>query len=401
MINSIFNFKINTQPNFKTQDKKNNFLAASLNGSNLAPLKKDTISFGLNISKQAKTNNHINFGSNSSLNTALLQAWDTREVCQNVYNNALVAMDDLKKSLKESLSTLMATPQKPHGIIDTVETRVKPPESIREKSVSEFEAALTNDLNGIFDPRTERGIKKGCGDLIGARVVLRQTDLDKTAKIVDNLIELVKKGKLNITKIENYVCKDGAKECSYLRHQDLKRLLDIVNANKKPGEKPAELETKTKKSGYTAVHLDLNLSNPDYKVKNDGFSGELQIIGYDVSQLKEVEDFCYKLKLGKQIKNGNPAYAAFSDYFLRNMEKGKEKYPNLDKDFCEYTAKAYLHQRKKEPYHFSNKNRKNRDTSLPSINDCNMQEKIPPELDYNKLGRIKTQCDKLDYIIKN
>ena len=44
-----------------------------------------------------------------------------------------------------------------------------------------------------------------------------------------------------------------------------------------------------------ALHLDIDLADYEYKAKNNGYKGEIQIVGQDISRLKEVEDFPFSL----------------------------------------------------------------------------------------------------------
>ena len=90
-------------------------------------------------------------------------------------------------------------------------------------------------------------------------------------------------------------------------------------------------------------------------------SGQDDDMGKELS--KDVEDFCYKLKDHKGIRSGNIAYAPFATYFSELLHS--DKYPNVEKNFTEYTRKAFLYQRKKEPV--SQFHRKRKDNSLPTL----------------------------------
>ena len=69
------------------------------------------------------------------------------------------------------------------------------------------------------------------------------------------------------------------------------------------------------------------------------------------------------------------------------------KYPHLEEKFVEYTLKAYLLQRKKEPV--GTAHRKKKDNNLPTLADCGMEGKLPQGLDFNILASIKYHCDKI------
>ncbi len=336
----------------------------------------------------------VSFTSSKKLNRSLLEAFDNKEACIDVHKNADVAEADLKKTLKNSLDDLIATEENPTGPISTITTRIKTPNSIREKVASELSHAITsNDQTGVFNPNSRTNIKKVCGDIVGARIILGNQEQKQTGKIIDELIDLVLNGELNIEGIASYRPEKLDPKWEYFEKDDLKRLVDAVNENRKiKGKTPIELKEEAKKTGYMALHLDIDLADYEYKAKNNGYKGEIQIVGQDISRLKEVEDFCYKIRFDKDIKSGHVAYAPFTKYFTKHI--GDEKFPKLADDFVEYTKRAYMFQRKKEPDGIFDK-RKKRDISLPTIEQCHMSGKIPPELDFNVLSKIKYHCDKL------
>ena len=342
--------------------------------SNLAPLSKDTVSFT----------------SSEKLNRSLLEAFDNLDVCKTVYNNADVPSEYLKRVLKESLIPYIVSDRNPDAPIQRISTRVKTPDSIREKAASRLGSAITSDLKKVFNPSNEDDIKKVCSDIIGARVILRRPDSDKTTRIIDVLIKEVRAGRLNITKIENYKPVGIPEKWEYFKTKDLERLCEAVN-ERRFGLPKIKVIQRSKETGYMALHLDIDLSNPEFKSKNNGYKGEIQIVGYDVANLKDVEDFCYKLKSNKDIKSGHVAYKPFSDYFLKLLRSNE--YPHLEEKFVEYTLKAYLFQRKKEPV--GTAHRKKKDNNLPTLADCGMEGKLPQGLDFNILASIKYHCDKI------
>ncbi len=337
---------------------------------NLSPLVRDTVSFT----------------ASEKLNRSLLEAFDNRETCAFVYENADVPSEYLKKALRESLTLYMVSEKNPDAPIQRISTRVKSPDSIREKAAGKLGSAIKSKK--VFDPENPEDIKRVCSDIIGARVILRQSDSNKTKEIIDALIKEVKAGKLNITKIENYKPSDLPEKWEYFKIEDLQRLCKAVN-EMRVGLPPIEVSQRSKETGYMALHLDVDLSNPEFKAKNNGYKGEIQIVGYDVANLKEVEDFCYKLKDNKDIKSGHVAYKPFSDYFVKLLRSN----PKIEDRFIEYTLKAYLYQRKKEPV--DNSHRKKKDNKLPTLQECGMEGKLPKGLDFNILSSIKYYCDKI------
>ncbi len=370
---------INTSTNiFRTKENTSTSpFVPSAKSKILSPLTQDTVSFS----------------GSTALNHSLLEAFDNYNVCRDISQNAEPAETYLKKTLKNALSEFVESDTN-NGVILPVVSRVKTPDSIREKVASELENIILKEPYKAFSPNDIEAVKKVCGDIIGSRIILKRSAPEYTSKIIDALIKEVEAGRLKITKIENYEPDDIEENWKYFQKQDLERLLDAVNSKRKEyGQKPIELNETHKSTGYMALHLDVDLSNPDFKAKNNNYRGEIQIVGYDVSGLKDVEDFCYKLKSKKDIKSGNLAYKPFVEYFNQNMAKTDE-YPELDKNFLEYTRKAYSIQRHKAPMEGKSKARRKYHI-LPTIEQCGLEGKIPEALDFNKLSKIKHYCDKI------
>ena len=339
--------------------------------SNLAPLSCDTVSF-----KGAKQR--------EPLNEALMEAFDNKTICEEIYANGKVVADDFRVYLNEIMKPYRYNPESnPEGVVENTEVRVKQPSSIREKAADKLAWAIKHDTTQTFDPEKTNAIKEKCNDIIGGRIILRNPTQKKTKKIIDTLIGEVQKGKLKILKIENYSSDSLDKKYEYFHHSDLDRLCKAVNDKYRQN---ISIINNNKTTGYMALHIDVDLSNPEYISKNDGYSGEIQIVGRDVSELKDTEDLCYKLKQGKRIKNGHPAYYPFSEYFKKHINN--PKYPNLKEDFDLYTKKAYEIQRLKEPV----EGQSAIDSHLPTIKECGMQGKIPPELDFNKIHSVNVLC---------
>ena len=95
-------------------------------------------------------------------------------------------------------------------------------------------------------------------------------------------------------------------------------------------------------------------------------------------QLKEVEDLCYKIKDNKNaIHRG---YQTFVDYFKKYYKD------DIKEAFDDYTYALYLAQRALGP-------EERKDNSFPSIKELGFENRVPEELDFNKLKKIKDGCD--------
>ncbi len=362
---------------------RNNFnynLRKNISSTKLAPLSKDTVSF-----------------------TGERQLTDIRAIVKEsgadfdeIHQNASVAEGALKKTLNRALSPFVITEDNPKGIIEPISVRTKSPESIEEKVISVLaEAVKQADPSLLFKIENSQSIKEHVDDIIGARVILDKSDPKDNVAIVDALISLVRNNELKIKKIEMIVPSD--KNISpYFDRDDIERLVLEVN-KKRNHNNPVKFKPKTSKTGYCALHIDLDLSDRNKKAIYDGYSGEIQIMGCDVAKLKDVEDLCYKIKQDKSIAGRHPAYDTFvnhlNKYFKyenpKKSEEDNKEIAELYKAFFkEYTYKAYIIQRKKD------KNSPNCDI-LPTLKECGMEGKLPEDLDFNYLRMLKDSCDKI------
>ncbi len=362
--------------------------------SSLAPLAKDTVSFGTRRHRKEPIEK---VGKAATLNQDLMKAFDNKKACEEVYKDAEFASGYLMRLLNNCFHHLLYDKRtnRKGPILGTCE-RTKGPKSIREKIAGALSKAITSEEPGkyAFNPNKKEEIKAHCNDLIGARIVLAKADKECSKQIIDALLPAIENGQLNITRIEHYVYRQkGIGSEQYFEYNDLKRLANAVNRQRAlKGLGSIKVETKVKDSGYMALHLDVDLSNSDFTARNDKYRGEIQFIGYDVCQFKELEDLCYKINSGKEIKSGSSPYIPFSVYFKKQMQN--PNYPNLEDDFTEYTKRAFLFQKRRktniEDYF---RNDKKSQYKMPSIEDCQMEGRIPPGLDFRILNEIKKNCD--------
>lgn len=243
--------------------------------------------------------------------------------------------------------------------------------------MSEYTSPLINSEGKTIDPKTMSGIKYYANDIVGARIVMKESSPEYTDKILCALKQAVADGVLKITSIENNVpsaekIPEGHKLSDYAYASD-SQLRSLKTASGAP------VLTNESKTGYMAIHINVDLSDPIFKnyggVYND-YSGEIQIIGRDVEQLKEVEDLCYKLKDKKNAIN--IAYKPFKEHFL--------KYYNEEtmQAFDDYTYDLYLAQRVMK--------QKKRASMFPTIKQLGYDGKVSPYLDFNQLKRIWSFC---------
>ncbi len=362
-----------------TEAKNNNFATNLLNGdfSNLAPLPFDTVSFGearkrgniakkqpmpaaapvRKVKKSSSSDKRIDHAERTSLN-----------LTQRIYNESEFAFNKLKLILSDAfpgVTVIDADNEKARDMMTRelldnkdkpvvlITARRKHPASISEKMA---QAHL----------RSKKGAKERINDLIGARIIVSGTSTQEGEYVLDKLTEAVKKGRFKVAHVKNHLQEDNR-----LNYVGRKRLNKFVDDNRRiNGISSCKYTDEPRDSGYLAIHI----ITDDIE---DGYNAEIQIMGLDVERFKELEDICYKCHAKKGVlKKYRP---------LEEMFKPVQDNPQLQKDFIEYTKRAYAFERLK-PVH--GEKEKMEYLSIPS--DLN----IPPELDFNNLARVKASIDR-------
>lgn len=226
-------------------------------------LDRDTVSFS---GKQKNDNKNLDSMADAvSISTAM-------RANQEVYN----AAKRINSTLKKYLKPLVATSSSPENSICAGEKGIK----YRIKDdISICEKTATREIKSKSD------ILK-MGDVMGFRIVLREHSPKNVEKVLKQLALAVKQGDLNIIEIENYLLPDGRGYCST---KVLEKLASVCN----PNELDINL-TKKIKSGYPAIHIGI-------KTK-EGYIGEIQIMGKDVEDVKDLDDWFYKILDHKPLK---------------------------------------------------------------------------------------------------
>ena len=242
---------------------------------------------------------------------------------------------------------------------------------------SSHKSSMLDDSGVYIKPSSIAGIKHYANDIVGSRIILEDSNPRYITLVLDALKNAVNDGLLKITSIENNIpdarkLPQGATidDYSYASNEQLEEFAQATGA---------ELDTNITKTGYIAIHINVDLSDEMFKAYSgvfNGFSGEIQIMGRDVERLKDVEDLCYKLKDNKNAYKS--VYEPFKKHFKPLYDLHKD-------DFDEYTYRLYLAQRA---------NSKKKRTSFPTPAELGFTEaQIPPQLDFNRLAIKKLDCD--------
>ena len=395
MLNTIsfLDFK-NSLSNNKKVGIRNNYQTRLFNfsGANLQPLAADTVSFSGTLEQKI--------------------AIGGLESAKDLNKNAQYAASYFENVFKDDFSALIYDEENnPKGIVKPIKGRVKTPESIEEKVAKKHEYSLIpeNYDKHHFCPRNTDHIKEKVRDIIGTRIVMRDSSKKSTQEIVDALCKTITEKKLVVTQIENIIS-DVPGDRSYFSREQLSQIKEAANKirvenglkelNEEGSKEDREYRIETRKSGYAALHIDFDLRNVGRTIPERGYYGELQIIGADVEMLKEIEDFCYKLNdPGKEIKAGHFAYKPFETFYREALSD--ENYPNSEEYFAEYTKKAFVIQRKRKTTSMVQDNPANWTYMYPTLKECGLEDKLSPNLDFNILARIRRDCDDLYKVSMN
>ena len=268
----------------------------------LKPLQKDTVQF-TGSQKTAEKCDELS-------KKKVFEYWNPDDVknFQEIIKIAQKFEDPLEKfewDLKRCLKQFVSTDNNADNIImpgkKGIKSRVKTPRAIAYKA----------NLRGL----TEELQIEQMGDVGGARIVLRKSSFEDTDKIFNCLKDLVKQG-YKLKEIENY--RLNAKD-SYVSQKTLDKFEKFCIEH----EQYPEVKNRPIPNGYTAVHFTFEL--PDGKLI------ELQMMGRDVENVKEAEDFYYKYRNNIPF---DPKYKSIQRTFDKYM-------PTLDK-FQKETLNRYI-----------------------------------------------------------
>lgn len=262
------------------------------------------------------------------------------------------------------------------------------PEEEKEQIFEDIKANLyeSNDPTHhigtrYIDPTIVGGVKHYANDIVGGRIIIDELGPEYSGLVIEALKQAVEDGMLKVTSIENNV-PDPAKlpagkkvdDYAYATNRQLNSLAKAAGVD--------VIENKSK-SGYLAVHINIVLENElldKYNGVFKGFEGEIQIIGEDVLALKKVEDMCYKLKDNKNAIHED--YRPFKEYFMSFYNESDD----VKKAFNDYTYALYLAQRSIPPGAVKR-------NDFLTIKELGFEGKVPEELDFNNLKKIKESCD--------
>lgn len=311
---------------------------------NLQPLKQDTVSFsGKGLPHNKKVTNKAYYGGIGPL-------------ARKILNEAQEPMENFEKTLKDIFSSCCEFEGNvPKHKIGHLKFNKKSEKSLREKMAS----------NQVL---TEDEAKDTIRDIIRARIVIDDTKGNVGGNIAcSKLVKAVGQNKIKIVNIKNYYEMDKnynqGEDFKYITMSNLLKLDKAITDNcgisaLKSGQ--------TRENGYNAVHIIFELE--------DGFYGELQIMGKNVEKIKEIEDVLYKIHSNKVIDS------KFAEVQNAYDECIKDK-PKREKELSEYTRRAFNAERLKELDKYSG-DETTEFLPLPK------NSKLPEIFDFNNLAKI-------------
>ena len=376
-INSLNIFQKTADCRTNNGEKKNSAFLKIPYGSfaNLAPLKCDTVSFGRKktvgeeysetndskpvTKKSSSSDKRIDHVERASLRTTIgiydesYEAFDKlKYILQNTFSDVKVIDMDDERAERMITSELQDNKDKPVVLITA---RRKDPVSISEKMAQ-------------MHLRSKKAAKENINDLIGARIIVSGTSTKEGEYVLEELLKTVQKKspffKIKKVKVHN----QENSELSYARKGKLDK---FVKENRKiNGETSCEYIDQPRDSGYLAIHLITDEIA-------DGYSSEIQIMGLDVANFKELEDICYKCNANKRVpKKYKPIKDMFEPY---------KKNKAFRENFLEYTKRAYAYERLK-PIHEKDEYLE----CLPIPKDIDISQ----DFDFNNLNNIKRKIDR-------
>ncbi len=327
---------------------------------NLIPLQKDTVSFGRkggkSVSADQKKAQEIKYSKE-----------DGKTVDDKAYYGGVGST--VKKMLDEA--------QAPYDKFKATMEDIF-------KDYCEFEGNKPKDLIGklIVNQKSEKSLRQKCAsrkvmnmaeakdeirDVIRGRIVLNDSNNYGNRKVCNALTKAVSAGKVKIVSVKNFyeMHKDycGNVDSQYIPMNSLLRLDQAIT--KKQGISALQSGT-VKNSGYHAVHVIFQLEN--------GFYGELQIMGEKMEKIKELEDIIYKIANNKPVDEKFDQVQEIYDSYI----KGRSKRENT---LHEYTRRAYNAERLKE-LHLYESSEDTEFLPIPESSD------LPDIFDFNNLAKI-------------
>lgn len=367
---------LNFIPQYKNNNTQTNPISYSKGLTMASPLLKDTVSFG-STPKEAD------------------KAWNI-----TIQNSKLIrkrlgeAYKKVERFMNSTFDDLVASEKYPKNPIYGIYTRLKSDFSISDKSGTRKWTSVDEILESMTD-------------LIGAKIVMRDSNKSTVDAVLDRFIPLIKSRKIELIEIENkrpaIVKGLDDKEASKYDYSSLGFLKKMINIQEevwknshKGGKKQKvkqRLEDDFTDANYCAIHFLFKLTGKNSSVF------ELQLMGNNTNEGKHIDDLAWKKLNGKSSSEDcpeiNKIFEPFSNpsfFEEEGEEKAKEIVKNAKEKYNKYRGKMFLFQREKDPMPYTKKKKIEMFLPLPYKlfpSDIELKYGISSlDFDYNNLNQI-------------
>ncbi len=279
------------------------------------------------------------------------KAWEVSKITAKSVRKKLQApANRVFRFVENTFNDLVANEKYPKNPLTEISCRLKSETSIAEKTGSRKWVNADE-------------IVKHMTDLIGAKLVLRDSNKAKVDAVLDRFIPLIKSGKLELLEIENKrpieikgLEGSQAAQYDYASLEFLKKMTQIQNDIWKKGGKKQKVKTRLEDdftdANYCAIHFLFRLPG------KTPATFELQVLGNNVNEAKHIDDIVWKKLNGKNSADSNPDFDKLFEPFVNKKffaeePNAKEIVDEAKAKFNKYRSEVFLVQRKKEPLPFS------------------------------------------------
>ncbi len=279
------------------------------------------------------------------------KAWEVSKITAKSVRKKLQApANRVFRFVENTFNDLVANEKYPKNPLTEISCRLKSETSIAEKTGSRKWVNADE-------------IVKHMTDLIGAKLVLRDSNKAKVDAVLDRFIPLIKSGKLELLEIENKrpieikgLEGSQAAQYDYASLEFLKKMTQIQNDIWKKGGKKQKVKTRLEDdftdANYCAIHFLFRLPG------KTPATFELQVLGNNVNEAKHIDDIVWKKLNGKNSADSNPDFDKLFEPFVNKKffaeePNAKEIVDEAKAKFNKYRSEVFLVQRKKDPLPFS------------------------------------------------
>lgn len=268
-----------------------------------APLGKDMVSFGA--------------AAHASKFLESRAGGVSRATAKKIHNIAADAQPEIEKFMRGIFEDLIVTAEKPCNLIAYIKGRPKSASSIEEKSK-------------VIDETTIRGVLQKMTDLNAMKIVLTasgsQNDNRKNVhKVLERLFDAVNKGLIILEEVEvkrpKAAEKLKGKNAARWDYEDPDKLEAFVaQAEKSMGKSVRFPEPDSTPANYSAIHFLFRLPGQKRVF-------ELQLMGYNVAEFKDLDDIIYKILDNKNVADKyEPLVQKLKPFVMTNDDKDFVKY---------------------------------------------------------------------------